>query len=123
MAIQVEASAEAAKRVVLALGDAINAEDFQLARKYVSKDLKHVGPFGSHDNSEAYFEEMERLRLKFKVHRAFADRNDVCLFYDVTAFGTTTFTSAWFQVKDGKVSSMRVVFDTAPLLAARAASR
>jgi hypothetical protein len=40
MATQVQLSGNDAKQVVLEFGDAINAEDFQLARKYVADNIK-----------------------------------------------------------------------------------
>src|SRR5260221_14653497 len=60
------------KEVVLGLGKALNDESFQIARRYVSDDMKYVGPFGSRDGAEAYLQEIERLRLKFDIQKIFA---------------------------------------------------
>jgi uncharacterized protein (DUF2147 family) len=54
---------------------------------------------------------MERMRLKYDVKRVFVDGNDVCLFYDLKMSGTTILVSAWYQVQDGKIHSLKVVFD------------
>jgi hypothetical protein len=89
------------KEVVLGLGKALNDENFQIARRYVSDDMKYVGPFGSRDGAEAYLQEIERLRLKF----------------DIPVSGITLFACGWFQVNAGRVSSLRVTFDPRPLLA------
>lgn len=104
-------------QVVLQLGNAINAEDFQLARKLVSDDMKHVYPLGTHDNAGAYFQQLEQIRPKFQIHKTFVNGNDVCVLYDTTASSVKLFASGWFKVKDGKVSSLTVVFDPRPLLA------
>jgi hypothetical protein len=117
MATQVQPSGNNAKRVVLEFGDAINAEDYQLARKYVADNLKHTFPFGTHDNAEAYFQQLEQVRPKFDIQKTFVDGNDVCVLYYSTVAGVTMFASGWFKVEDGKVSSFTVVFDPRSLLA------
>jgi SnoaL-like domain len=117
MTKQVQASENNAKQVVLELGNAINAEDFQLARKYVSDDMKHIYPLGTHDNAEVYFQQLEQIRPKFDILKTFVDGNEVCVLYDTTASGVKLSASGWFKVKDGKVRSLTVVFDPRPLLA------
>jgi SnoaL-like domain len=118
MATQVQPSSGSdAKQVVLEFGDAINAEDYQLARKYVTEDLKHTFPFGTHDTADAYFQQLELVRPKFDIHKTFVDGNDVCVLYYTTVAGVTMFASGWFKVEDGKVSSFTVVFDPRSLLA------
>ena len=105
------------KEVVLGLGKALNDESFQIARRYVSDDMKYVGPFGSRDGAEAYLQEIERFRLKFDIQKIFADDENVCVLYDITVSGITLFACGWFQVNSGRVSSLRVTFDPRPLLA------
>jgi hypothetical protein len=117
MTKQVQASENNATQVVLELGKAINAEDFQLARKYVSDDMKHIYPLGTHDNAEVYFQQLEQIRPKLDIHKTFVDGNEVCVLYDTTALGVKLPASGWFKVKDGKVRSLTVVFDPRRLLA------
>jgi limonene-1,2-epoxide hydrolase len=123
MTTQAGTASDDVKHVIGKFAKALNDENFQLARKYVSDGIKNSNPISSHDNAEAYFEELERLRLKYKIRKIFADGNEACVLYDVTASGVTLFASGWFQVEDGKVSSLRVVFDPTPLLAAWDASK
>ena len=117
MALQMKISTNEPKEVVLGLGKALNDESFQIARRYVSDDMKYVGPFGSRDGAEAYLQEIERLRLKFDIQKIFADDENVCVLYDITVSGITLFACGWFQVNAGRVSSLRVTFDPRPLLA------
>ena len=117
MALQMKISTNEPKEVVLRLGKALNDESFQIARRYVSDDMKYVGPFGSRDGAEAYLQEIERLRLKFDIQKIFADDENVCVLYDITVSGITLFACGWFQVNAGRVSSLRVTFDPRPLLA------
>lgn len=112
---------ENARDVVLALAKALNDEDLDQARRYVSKDLSFSGVLGSRQGADAYFEDMKHMRLKYDVKKVFFDDTDVCLFYDLTMSGTTVFVSAWYKVEDGKVQSLRVVFDPRLLLASKAA--
>ncbi len=70
------------EEVVLGLGKALNDENYEAARRYVSDDMKYLGPFGSRDGAEAYLHEIERLRLKFDIQKIFADNKDVCVLYD-----------------------------------------
>ena len=87
------------------------------ARRYVNDDMKYVGPLGSRNGAEAYLQEIERLRLKFFIQKVFTDDKDVCALYDITVSGITVFACGWFQIKAGKVSSLRVTFDPRPLFA------
>src|SRR5277367_1889850 len=111
-------STSEAKEVVLGLGQALNDENYEAARRYVNNNMKYVGPFGSHDGAESYLHEIERLRLKFDILKIFADDKDVCVLYDITVSGITLFACGWFQLEAGTVGSMRVTFDPRPLLGA-----
>jgi hypothetical protein len=62
---------------------------------------------------------MERMRLKYNIKKVFADATDVCLFYDLTISGITILGCAWYQVVEGKIRSLKVVFDPRPILEAR----
>jgi SnoaL-like domain len=76
-------STSTSKAVVVGLGKALNDENYEAARRYVSDNMKYVGPFGSRDGAEAYLDEIERLRLKFNIQKIFADDEDVCVLYDI----------------------------------------
>jgi SnoaL-like domain len=117
-----EISTSTTKEVVLRLGKALNDENYEAAKRYVNNNLKYVGPFGSRDGSDAYLNEIERLRLKFEIHKIFAENEDVCVLYDISVSGITLFACGWFQVEAGTVRSLRVTFDPRPLLGARLSS-
>ncbi|SFE07734.1 Limonene-1,2-epoxide hydrolase [Chitinophaga sp. CF118] len=105
-----------AKEVVLALINAINHEDFQGARAYASTDMQFQGVLGAHYGAEAYFLDMEKMKLKYDIKRIFADGNDVCLLYNLDISGVTIFSCGWYHVEDGRVKSLKVVFDPRPIL-------
>ena len=107
------------QEVVQACVRALNEENFDLARVYVGDNLSFVGPMGSRQGADAYFQDMERLRLKYQVKKVLADGSDVCLFYDLAIGGVTVFGCAWYRVESGKIQSLQVVFDPRPILEAK----
>jgi limonene-1,2-epoxide hydrolase len=111
-------SENSAERIVMACVNAINKEDFETARQYVSDDMSFVGVLGTRQGADAYFNDMERLRLKYDVKKVFVDEKDVCLLYDLNMGGTIIFCCGWYQVQDGRIRSLRVVFDPRPILEA-----
>jgi predicted ester cyclase len=105
-----------AQDMVLACVDALNREDFAEARKHIRDDFSFVGVMGSRNGADAYFRDMEQMKVKYAVKKVFVDGPDVCLLYDVTLSGTSIFGCVWYQVEDEKIRSLRVVFDPRPLL-------
>lgn len=110
-----------ARDIVLAYVEALNREDFQRAREFVSDEIAFDGVLGSRRGSKDYFVDMERMHLQYDVKKVFIDGDDVCLFEDVTMGDTSVFTCAWYHVADGKIHSLRVVFDPRPVLKGKAA--
>lgn len=99
------------KDVVLALINAINNEDFKTARTYVTNDMKFIGVLGSRDSADAYFSDMEKMKLKYDVKKWFTDGNDACVFYELEIEGKKIFCCGWYHLKNEKVNSLRVIFD------------
>jgi hypothetical protein len=84
-------SAKSAKEIVMEFLQAITGEyrDFKTARSYV-KDIKKV----------------------------FADGDDVCILHETNLAKppAKVFTSLWFHVDGGKISSLRALFDPRPFI-------
>lgn len=106
----------AAKQVVLSFLDEVNNENFKAARKYVTDDLIFIGVMGARDGADAYFKDMENMRLKYKIKKAFEDGNDVCVLYDIDMAGKSIFTCGWYKLRNGKIASIHVIFDPRPIL-------
>jgi hypothetical protein len=111
------------KEIVLEYLDAAQRKDFKTARKYVSENISYKAPLGSFNRAEPYFKYLEHLNLpKLDIKKVFTDgSHDVCLLYELN-YGTpptTTFVSAWFQIYDGKISSIRLIFDPRPFVQQR----
>jgi len=97
-----------------------NDENFDLARRYVSDEMEFTGVLTSRQGADAVFADLERIRLKYDIKKVFVDANDVCVFYDLTLSGVTVLTCGWYKVEDGRICSLKVVFDPRPVLAVKA---
>ena len=108
------------KDIVLSFLMAMNQEDFKEARKYVSDDMKFIGVMGTRDSADAYFKDMEHMKLKYDIQKVFQDEEteEVSVFYDITMSGRKIFSSGWYKIKDEKIESFKVLFDPRPILEA-----
>jgi steroid delta-isomerase-like uncharacterized protein len=118
-----------AQQVVISYLKALENRDFKAARSYMHDNMSFSGPMASHHRPDALLKDLEPLcPLKYEIKKAFAvegNENDVCLLYDLT-IGTpavTLFTCGWYRVQDGKISSIRTVFDPRPFAAAVSGSK
>ena len=105
-----------AKEIVMSCVKALNEEDFKTARKYTTEDFSFVGVLGSRNGAAAYFNDMEKMKLKYDVKKVFVNGDDVCLLYDLTMSGITLFGCGWYHIKGDKINSLKVVFDPRPVL-------
>lgn len=104
------------KELVLNFIKLINEEQFNEARKLAHDDMTFKGVLGSRDGADAYFNDMKNMKLKYRIIKAFEEGNDVCVLYDLNMSGLTIFGSGWYQVEQGKVTALKVVFDPRPVL-------
>ncbi|HET7148132.1 MAG TPA: nuclear transport factor 2 family protein [Candidatus Nitrosopolaris sp.] len=106
-----------AKELVLEYLATLDRKDFKSARSYVSDNISYVGSIGSFDGADPYFKYLEHLDLpKMEIKKVFTDGQDVCVLHELN-FGSppaTMFVCTWCHVDDGKISSMRVIFDPRP---------
>ncbi|RBL93060.1 nuclear transport factor 2 family protein [Chitinophaga flava] len=95
---------------------ALNQEDMTTAGALLAPDFKFVGVLGTRDGAAVYMEDMGRMKIKYNIHKLFEDGNDVCVICDYIMGGVTVFGTSWYQLTDGRISSLRAVFDPRPLL-------
>lgn len=105
-----------AKETVLNFLNALNGENFDAAKSLLANDMQFNGVMGSRDGAESYIKDMNQMRFKYDVLKVFENENDVCVFYDIDMKGKKIFTCGWYVVQDGKIKSLRVVFDPRPIL-------
>jgi limonene-1,2-epoxide hydrolase len=93
--------------------------DFAGARKLLADDLVFQGPFEAFSRPEPYLEALKKLYpivKGVKVQKLFVDGDDACLLYDMetsTPVGSALICE-WYRVQDGKIKTMRAVFDARP---------
>jgi len=107
-----------AREVVISFIKALNSEDFKTARTFADEDIKFIGVLGTRNGADAYFKDMEHMKLKYEIKKIFVDNNDVCLFYDINMSGKNIFSSGWYHVENGKINWFKVIFDPRPVLEA-----
>ena len=101
-----------AREVVMSYIKAIGNKDYVAARKYLADSVLVKGPAGEAFRSpDEFLNMMEKQSGKYDIKKVFVDGNDVCLLYDFATQAVTTFFCSWYQVKDGKITSIQTVFD------------
>jgi uncharacterized protein YozE (UPF0346 family) len=127
--LQKNESAKSAKEIVMEYLQATERRDFKSARSYLKDNLSYVSPLNSFDRAEPYLKYFEHVDLPpLDIKKEFADSNDVCILHELTLKPHpmiqkivpptgTCFVCTWFHVDDdGKISSIRVVFDPRPFI-------
>lgn len=104
---------------VLSCVQAANNNDYAEARTYVSDDMVFVGVLGGTDGGNEYIDYIAHKKIRYHVHKAFADGDDVCLLYDLEMGSHMIYGCGWYHVKNGKINMLKVVFDPRPMLAGK----
>jgi len=108
-----------ANEIVQSHQAALGAGDFATARTLMRDDMTFQGPFDTFTTADEYLAALKRLAAiieRIELKKVFVDGDDVCVLYDMvtnTPAGTA-FIAEWYQVKEGKISSLRAVFDARP---------
>ena len=110
--------------VVNAYLDAFTSGDLDRAYALIADDFVFKGPMLQSVGKEAFVAGSQGLRPIVRGHtllRQFADGDEVCSIYDFdveTPAGSGSVTMAeWNVVRDGRLASARLVFDTAAFAA------
>jgi hypothetical protein len=112
-----------AKEVVMSYQRALGNGDYKTARSHMSdSDFSFKGPFATYDKPEPLLKDLEMLHHIVKgvdMKKVFVDGDDVCLLYDLNTSTppVSSFTCEWYHVAEGKIKSIRVVFDARPFAA------
>jgi hypothetical protein len=104
-----------AKEVVLRFINALNEEDFEVAKSCLCKDMVFEGVLGRREGAESYINDMKKMKFKYAVRKVFEDGEDVCLWYDIDMSGKIISTSGWYHLEDNKIKWFKVLFDPRPL--------
>ena len=105
--------------IVHAFLHALGARDFKTAETLLAKEFTFQGPFDTFRDPKSYLGALQKIYpivKAVKVQKLFEDGEEACLLYDMetnTPIGTA-FICEWFKVQDGKIASIRAVFDARP---------
>jgi hypothetical protein len=111
-----------ANEIVESYRAALGQGDFATARTLMQDDMTFKGPFDTFNTADQYLEATRRLASiiqRIDLKKVFVDGDDVCVLYDMvtnTPAGTA-FIAEWYQVKGGKIATLRAVFDARPFAA------
>src|SRR5690348_1017275 len=109
------------QEIVLDFQQAIGNKEFAAARKLLHDHLEFHGPIDTFHKADDYLHAIQKLSAIVEgvdILKVFEDRNEVALFCDLkTKTVGTSFVSEWYKINDGKISSVRVVFDARPFAA------
>src|SRR5262249_35778473 len=110
-----------AGEIVKSYQAALGAGDVAAARTLMQDDMAFQGPFETFSTADAYLEALKKLSTiidHIDLKKVFVNGDDVCVLYDMvtkTPAGTA-FIAEWYHVQDGKIASLRAVFDARPFV-------
>jgi len=115
-----------ALNTALAYYRAWTSQDFDRAMTYIDEDIVCDAPAGRTEGTEAFRAFMgpfAQILTDSKLIAAFGDDTTALLMYDANTVPVRSAPGAeCHTVQDGKIASMRIVFDRAPFDAARSAA-
>lgn len=93
-------------------------EDLVLLRELLHDDLVFEGPLYEFTSAEDYIESLRQDPpggMDYRIVKSFSDDSSVCLYYEFTKPGIRTPMVQLFDIENGKIRRIRLVFDTAAL--------
>ena len=95
-------------------------KDGQFDKDLLDPDnFSFIGPMEQFDNRDAFVLTLLNMvgpnMAIGEVHRVFVDGNDVCTIYDCSAGPVTVTMAEWFHVENGRITQIRLFFDTKKL--------
>ena len=111
-----KSDATSPKQITADFINAVNNEDWSAARELVTDDFVFDGVLGHRDGADNYFDDMKRMKFKYDIQKIIGDDEDAAVKYDIQMGAKTIFTCGWYHVKNGRITSLKVVFDPRPVL-------
>ncbi|MET7259587.1 nuclear transport factor 2 family protein [Dyadobacter fermentans] len=97
---------------------ALNNNDFEEAGELMDENVKFEGVLGSVEGRDEYVRQMAKMKLRYDVKNLLYDEHSVSVLYEIDMSGKKVLTSGWYEVHDGKITHIRVIFDPRPVLGA-----
>ncbi len=92
-----------------------SGRDVEALRSLFADDFTFSGPFYEFDSAEDYIHSLQSDPPKdchYTMIRSFEDEFGACLVYEFSKPGVCTPMTQVFEVRDGKISNILLVFDT-----------
>ncbi len=89
--------------------------DMQALRPLLAEDFSFSGPFYTFESAEAYIDSLKAdppKEFEYEIIRSWEDDSSACLIYQFSKPGVSTPMAQMFQVKEGRISKILLVFDT-----------
>lgn len=94
----------------------LNEEDFNKAESCLHPDFKFTGVLGVREGASVYMKDMRQMKFKYRIIKSFTADEDVSFWYMIDMGNKIVEASGWYEVSDGKIHSLKVLFDPRPLL-------
>jgi hypothetical protein len=112
-----------ARSVVETYFNAWKQNDFSTMRSVLDDNLNFAGPIDQFNTADAYQQAirgLSQMKTDIAVQKTFVDGPDVLTWYDLhTRIAPPAPVAEWSHVEQGKITRVRVVFDSRPFAAAR----
>ena len=103
----------AVREVVVSYIQAMDKREYAAARQYLQDNVFIKGPAGeAFRRPDDFLKMMEQQRGCYDIKKIFVDGADVCVLYDFVTEKTTVFFCSWYEVKVGKMASIKTIFDS-----------
>ncbi len=109
------ATAIGSKEIVSRFIQFLNDEQFDQAKNLADESLEFKGVLGERHGAESYFADMQKMKLKYDIHEIISEGEWVSVLYDVVISGKKIYTAGWYQVYNGKIRNIKVIFDPRPV--------
>lgn len=93
-------------------------DDPELLRELLHGNLVFEGPLYEYSSADDYIEALSQdppRDMDYRILKSFADDSSVCLYYEFSKPGIKTPMVHLFDIEDGKIRRIRLLFDTAAL--------
>ena len=95
---------------------ALNDSDFEGAGEFMDDNVRFEGVLGSVEGRAEYLSQMAKMKFRYHVKKLLYDEESVSVLYEIDMGGKAVLTSGWYEVRDGKITHIRVIFDPRPVL-------
>ncbi|MDR6806111.1 limonene-1,2-epoxide hydrolase [Dyadobacter sp. BE34] len=95
---------------------ALNNSDFEEAGELMDENVKFEGVLGNVEGRNEYVRQMAKMKLRYDVKNLLYDEHFVSVLYEIDMGAKKVLTSGWYEVRDGKITHIRVIFDPRPVL-------